>query len=63
MFFIDHPRYGKIVKTLDTISLDSTLWFKGESSSSVPAESIGAISHKQIIGRVIWVISKKKSVK
>lgn len=55
VYYLNHPRYGAIVKTLDNIDGDK-LWFRGESQSSVSREAIGAIESNQLIGRVIWVI-------
>ncbi len=56
MYYIEHPRYGKIVKTLAHIEDSDTLWFKGESAASVSSAAIGAMTHQQIIGKVLWVI-------
>lgn len=55
MFYIAHPRYGRIVKTLVAID-DKQYWFRGESAESVSTEAIGAISEEQLIGRVVWVV-------
>ncbi|PID66082.1 MAG: hypothetical protein CR975_04790 [Gammaproteobacteria bacterium] len=60
LYYVNHPRYGRMVKTLDKIETDSSgelLWFRGESAQSVSPAAIGALRHRQLIGRVIWVIS------
>lgn len=56
MYYINHSRYGRIVKTLDIIDSQQRYWFRGESSESVSREAIGAIEQSAIIGRVIWVV-------
>lgn len=58
LYYINHPRYGAIVKTLAFIDGED-LWFRGESDASVSTEAMGAVRHHQLIGRVIWVISRK----
>lgn len=59
LFYLEHPRYGRIVKTLSVID-GEYYWFRGESSESVSQTAIGAMTEKNIIGRVIFVISTKK---
>ncbi len=54
MYYLNHPRYGRIVKTLDSIEGDC-LWFRGESPASVSRQDLGALKQSQVIGRVIWV--------
>ncbi|PIE45315.1 MAG: hypothetical protein CSA45_02950 [Gammaproteobacteria bacterium] len=56
VYYIDHPRHGHIVKTLDRIDAEGCR-FRGESPDSVSSQAIGVVQHHQIIGRVIWVIS------
>ncbi len=57
MFYIHHPRYGRIVKTLARLSADA-LWFRGESPDSVSCEAMGEIPPSAVIGRVIWVLNR-----
>ena len=61
MFYIDHPRYGPIVKTF-TSNDNGNLWFCGESSDSISPKEIGSISEKHLIGLVIWVSPPKQRV-
>ncbi len=56
MYYIRHPRYGRIVKTLAKID-GQNLWFRGESAESVSMLAMGALTHQDVIGRVVWVIS------
>lgn len=56
MYYLSHPRYGRIVKTLAAIEGEN-LWFRGESPESVSTQAIGALQQQHIIGRVIWVIA------
>lgn len=56
VYYLSHPRYGRIVKTLAAIEGEN-LWFRGESSESVSMHAIGALQHKHLIGRVIWVVA------
>ncbi len=55
IFYLDHPRYGRIVKTLSHIDGQS-YWFRSEANVGVSAEAIGALTDKHILGRVVWVI-------
>lgn len=56
MFYLQHPRYGCIVKTLHYIDKEKGyFWFKGESDQSLSIDELGAISKDSIIGRVICV--------
>lgn len=59
MYYLNHPRYGRIVKTLDYID-GECLWFRGESKESVSLDAIGAMKQSQLIGWVIAVVKPKK---
>lgn len=58
MYYLDHPDYGPIIKTLTRID-GPNLWFSGESAESLSSAAIGALQHRQVLGRVIWVISPR----
>lgn len=58
MYYLNHPRYGYIVKTLAAVN-DGVYYFRGESNDSVSSEEIGALYDEHIIGRVVWVVSPK----
>ncbi len=57
VFYVQHPRYGRIVKTLVAIT-EKSLRFRGESPDSVSCEAMGELPPSAVIGRVIWVINK-----
>lgn len=57
-YYIQHPRYGRIVKTLCQIDREF-YYFRGESVESVSTAALGRISESQLIGRVVWVIRKR----
>ncbi len=59
LFYLQHPRYGRIVKTLSVID-NGNYWFRGESSESVSEAAIGILNEQNIIGRVVFIISAKK---
>ncbi len=61
LFYLQHPRYGRIVKTLSVIDGEQ-YWFRGESESSVSSTAIGAMTEKNIIGRVVFVVSSSKNL-
>lgn len=57
LYYLNHPQYGRIVKTLDRISDDGrSFYFRGESSESLSSEAMGALTHEAIIGRVICIV-------
>lgn len=51
-----HPSYGQIIKTLSHEDKKGFYWFKGENKQSVSMAEIGAISKKQILGKVCLLI-------
>lgn len=55
LFYINHPRYGYIVKTLSHID-DRSYWFRSEAAEGVSELAIGALTEDSILGRVVWVI-------
>lgn len=57
MYYLKHPQYGAIVKTLAAIHTDGSLEFRGESPHSTSQHALGLLTHKHIIGRVIWVFA------
>ncbi|PID65446.1 MAG: hypothetical protein CR975_07125 [Gammaproteobacteria bacterium] len=59
LFYLQHPCYGRIVKTLAAVEGENYR-FRGESGESVTSEAIGVISEKNIIGRVVFVVAAKK---
>lgn len=56
VFYLHHPKYGFIVKTLSRVDENGQYWFRGESLESVSEEDLGTLEEKHIIGRVIKVI-------
>lgn len=61
MYYIQHPCYGHIVKTLAEVH-GTSYFFRGESEQSVSQSAIGELNDEHIIGRVIWVFSPKSTV-
>ena len=55
---IQHPHYGLIIKTLSCTDKKGFYWFKGENEFSVSMSEIGAISKKQILGKVCLLIRR-----
>ncbi len=62
VYYINHPKYGPIVKTLAAVHENGSLEFCGESKDSISQKSLGKLTYKHIIGRVVWVIYTKKSL-
>lgn len=57
IYYIQHPQYGAIVKTLAAIHADGGLEFCGESPHSVSQRALGQLAHHHVIGRVLWAIA------
>lgn len=59
MYYIQHPQYGAIVKTLAVVHANGNLEFRGESNYSTTQQALGQLHHRHIIGRVLWVFAPK----
>lgn len=52
------PKYGKMIKRISYRTLDG--WFvDGTNQHSLSSETFGAVTKKQIIGKVLFHIKKK----
>ena len=58
LLIFDHKVYGKLIKRLINVDSSNFFWFKGNSSKSISMEDIGPIKKEQIIGEIIFSISK-----
>lgn len=55
----DHEIYGTLIKVIDRLDFDKQKMFvKGENINSVDSSKFGSISFTDIMGKVIWHISK-----
>lgn len=55
---VDHPIYGRIVKRIEKIAANHTVWLRGENDDSVKPEQMGWISPDAIKGKVIYTVSQ-----
>ncbi len=58
LLIFKHKVYGKLVKRLNNIDSSNFFWFKGDSYTSISMDDIGPIKREQIIGEIIFSISK-----
>jgi len=61
LFVFKHPLFGNLVKKLINIDSSNLYWFEGINNSSISSRSIGPIKKEQIIGQVIFSVSKSSS--
>lgn len=54
----NHNDHGVIIKTVALIDRNGLIWCKGENLSSLSVEEIGPVSKKQILGKVLMVVTK-----
>ena len=58
----NHDILGTMIKQIDTISLDGkTITVIGTHPNSVDSTQFGPISHKTLIGKVIWHVQRPSS--
>ena len=50
---VDHPKFGVIVKRVEKIVKHSLLSLHGDNPQSVSPESIGLVTKKALIGKVL----------
>tara|TARA_B100000767_G_C19552473_1_gene445542 strand:- start:211 stop:522 length:312 start_codon:yes stop_codon:yes gene_type:complete len=60
IYKLSHPQFGSIIKRLSFEDAAGNFWFEGDSHDSTSLKKIGAISKKQINGR-IWLTIDSKS--
>ena len=57
-FIFKHKVYGRLVKKLVRIDSLNYFWFEGEHQSSISKEQVGPIKECDILGQIIFSISK-----
>ena len=57
-FIFKHKIYGRLVKKLVKIDSLNYFWFEGEHQSSISKEQVGPIKECDILGQIIFSISK-----
>ena len=57
-FIFKHKIYGRLVKKLVRIDSLNYFWFEGEHQSSISKEQVGPIKECDILGQIIFSISK-----
>ena len=60
IYRLSHPQFGSIIKRLSYEDTDGNFWFTGDSKKSTSLKDLGAITKKQINGRV-WLVIDRKS--
>ncbi len=53
---VEHPRYGRIVKSVRAIA-DGEVWLEGLSSHSIAADRLGSVPFQAILGRLAFQVS------
>ena len=57
-FIFQHETYGKLVKKLIKKDSSNRFWFEGEHQSSISKTQIGPIKENNILGQIVFSISK-----
>ena len=57
-FIFQHKTFGKLVKKLVKIDPSDHFWFEGEHQSSISKKQVGPIKECNILGQVVFSISK-----
>ena len=57
-FIFKHKIYGRLVKKLVKIDSSNNFWFEGEHQSSISKKQVGPIKERDILGQIIFSISK-----
>ena len=57
-FIFQHVTYGKLVKKLVKIDSSNNFWFEGEHQSSISKTQVGPIKECNILGQIVFSISK-----
>ena len=58
LYIFKHAVYGKLIKKLVKIDSSNHFWFEGEHQSSISKTQIGPIKECNIIGQILFSISK-----
>ena len=57
-----HPEYGMMIKLIERISDDGEqIFVVGKHPMSIDSRHFGPIPRKEVVGKVIWLISKKEN--
>lgn len=56
---VDHPKYAKIVKRIQSIDSNGLFWLTGDGIESVSSTEMGPINHRQILAKMFWHICPK----
>jgi len=57
---IRHPRLGNIIKRIQGVKQTSILLIAGDNRLfSTDSKTLGLVSHKQVLGKVLWHIKGK----
>lgn len=52
---VDHPQYGRIVKSILQIN-GGEIWLTGLSLQSTPACDLGAVPTDAVLGKLVWSV-------
>lgn len=53
-----HPRYGTLIKRVERLEPDGSLWVVGTHRHSVDSRTFGPVPRAAVMGRVLWRISR-----
>ena len=55
---VNHTRFGNIIKRIERVENNSSLAIAGDNRlSSTDSETLGLVSIKQVLGKVLWHIA------
>ncbi|WP_261841123.1 nickel-type superoxide dismutase maturation protease [Aliamphritea ceti] len=58
---VQHPRFGRIIKRIETLNDESAMWLRGDNPQSTSSETMGWLARQALIGRVVLHIAKPVS--
>ena len=57
---VRHPRFGHLVKRIQSVDENSSVRLIGDSPLSTSPDNLGWQDHRSILGRVIWRVSAER---
>jgi len=57
---LNHPIYNTIIKRIQYIEDEKSIYIFGDNPNSLSSLSLGVITRKHILGKVIWYIPEKQ---
>lgn len=58
---VRHPRYGVIIKRIDAIEDDGTIWLASDNAAGITAQELGRTKKDQLLGSVLLLFRRNSS--